>query len=253
MNDATGMPQSAVVIGGTSEIAGALLQALVRRRLRRVVLAGRDEQALAKVAAHLQAAGAEQATVMAFDVTEVAGHAAFAREAARALGQVDMVLVAAGILGEQSESETDPEAAARVLTTNQTGPAAAMVAFAAMLRRQGHGRIVVLSSVAGIRVRRANFVYGASKAGLDGFAQGLSDSLAGSGVSVTIVRPGFVRTRMTAGMDPAPLATTAEAVAADIVRALERGSPIVWSPPAMRWIFAVLRVLPRSLWRRIPG
>jgi decaprenylphospho-beta-D-erythro-pentofuranosid-2-ulose 2-reductase len=253
MNDALGMPQTAVVLGGGSEIARATCGALVSRRLRRIVLAGRNQETLAAAAAELRALGAEQVDIVPFDVTDVARHASLAADVAERLGQVDLVLVAAGVLGDQAVDETDPESTAGVLSANFSGPAAAMVAFAGVLRRQGHGRLVVLSSVAGVRVRRANFVYGSSKAGLDGFAQGLADSLVGSGASVVIVRPGWVRTRMTAGRRPGPMATTAEAVAADIVAGLERNRAVVWSPAVLGVIFSVLRCAPRAIWRRLPG
>lgn len=252
MNDALGMPQTAVVIGGSSEIARALLRALVPRRLQRVVLAGRDQVALEEAAKELEALGADTECVT-LDVTEVAGHHGFAADAASRLGQVDLVLVAAGVLGDQEADSTDPVATAGVFEANTTGPVAAMTAFAEVLRRQGQGRIVVLSSVAGVRVRRANYVYGASKAGLDGFAQGLSDALEGTGVGVTIVRPGWVATRMTAGREPAPFATTPDAVAADVVAGLRRGAAVVWSPPLLKLVFAVMRLLPGALWRRMPG
>jgi len=172
MNDGTGMPQTAVVIGGTSDIGRSILKALVARRLRRVVLAGRDDKGLQSVADELLALGATSVETVFCDVTDTAAHNALARQAAEQLGQIDLVLVTAATLGDQGRDENDPAAAARVLDTNFTGPAAALLAFAAVLRAQGHGRIVVLSSVAGVRVRRANFVYGSSKAGLDGFAGG---------------------------------------------------------------------------------
>jgi decaprenylphospho-beta-D-erythro-pentofuranosid-2-ulose 2-reductase len=121
------------------------------------------------------------------------------------------------------------------------------------LRRQGHGVLVVLSSVAGERVRAANFVYGATKAGLDAFAQGLGDSLAGSGARVLVVRPGFVRTKMTTGLAEAPFTTGPDAVADATIAGLRRGAHTVWSPPALRWVFMVLRHVPRPLWRRMPG
>jgi decaprenylphospho-beta-D-erythro-pentofuranosid-2-ulose 2-reductase len=252
MNDAMGMPQTAVVVGGTSEIARAVLRGLVPRRLARVVLAGRDGEALAAVAKELGALGAE-AMVAVMDVTDVEDHSAFAEEAADRLGQIDLVLVAAGILGDQETDSADPVAAHRVLETNLSGPAGVLTAFANVLERQGHGRIVVLSSVAGVRVRPANYVYGASKAGLDGFALGMAGALAGTGVSVMVVRPGWVATRMTAGRAPAPFATTADAVAADVVKGLERGAEVVWSPPVLRAVFAAMRVVPEALWRRLPG
>ena len=137
--------------------------------------------------------------------------------------------------------------------TNSTGPAAVLAAFAVVLRQQGHGRIIVLSSVAGVRVRRANYLYGASKAGLDAFAQGLAEALRDSGASLMIVRPGWVATRMTHGRDPAPFATTPEAVAEDVITGMERSSAVVWSPGSLRPVFAVLRLLPGALWRRLPG
>jgi decaprenylphospho-beta-D-erythro-pentofuranosid-2-ulose 2-reductase len=253
MNDAMGMPQTAVVVGGTSDIARAVLRALVARRLRRIVLVGRDEIGLAAAVKELQALGTLEVETMTLDVTDVSEVAVVARAAATRLGQVDLVLVAAGVLGDQESDEDDPEAVARVLTTNTTGPAAVMTAFATLLKNQGHGRIVVLSSVAGMRVRRSNYVYGASKAGLDGFAQGMAEALRSSGASLMIVRPGWVATRMTAGRDPAPFATTPEAVAADVVAGIERSASVVFSPAPLRLVFGVLRLLPAALWRRVPG
>ena len=252
MNDALGMPQTAVVLGGTSEIARAVLRALVARRLSRVVLGGRDEASLQVAAKELEALGAE-VHVAAFDVTAVSGHEAFAADCATRLGQIDVVLVAAGVLGDQEADAADPRRTAALLETNCTGPAAAMAAFAEVMKRQGHGRIVVMSSVAGVRVRKANYVYGASKAGLDAYAQGMSDALEGTGVGVMIVRPGWVATRMTEGREPAPFATTPDAVAADVLAGLERGSAVVWSPAVLRVVFGVMRQLPAALWRRMPG
>ncbi|MHB8440231.1 MAG: SDR family NAD(P)-dependent oxidoreductase [Acidimicrobiales bacterium] len=256
MIDAMGMPQTAVVIGGTSEIAKAIVGELIQRRLRHVLLAGRDEVGLAATAKQLEAmapAGALTVTTAVFDVTDVAAHEALVSEAQKRLVHVDLVLVAAGMLGDQEADAADPARTAQVLDTNCTGPAAAMTAFSTLMRRQGQGRLVVISSVAGVRVRRANYVYGASKAGLDAFAQGLSDDLAGSGVSIVIVRPGWVATRMTEGRKPAPFATTPDAVAADVVKGLERSTPVVWSPPVLRLVFAVFQLLPGPLWRRMPG
>ncbi|MDE3085605.1 MAG: SDR family NAD(P)-dependent oxidoreductase [Acidobacteriota bacterium] len=252
MNDALGMPQSAVVIGGSSEIAAALLRALAAERLSRVVLGGRQSERLEAAAKELGALGVEVHTD-SLDVTDVGALGPFAAGAASRLGDIDLVVVAAGVLGDQDTDAADPVAAARVFETNTTGPVAALTAFAEVLRRQGHGRIVVFSSVAGVRVRRANYVYGASKAGLDGFAQGLSDALEGTGVGVTIVRPGWVATRMTAGREPAPFATTPDAVAADVVAGLRKGAAVVWSPPLLKLAFAVFRLLPGALWRRMPG
>lgn len=253
MIDAVGRPQSVLVLGGASEIAQAIVAKLVPARCRTVVLAGREGPRLSAAADAAKAAGAEVVETVPFDATEVHGHAAFVTDVFDRFGDFDVVLVAAGVLGDQRVDEHDPVAAASVLTTNFTGPAAAMLAVADRFRHQGHGRLVVLSSVAGIRARKANFVYGSSKAGLDAFAQGLGDSLAGSGARVVIVRPGFVVGRMTEGMDKAPFATTPDAVAGAVVQGIEAGVGVVYAPSLLRWVFAVMRVLPQAIWRRMPG
>lgn len=253
MIDAIGRPQSVLVLGGASEIGQAIVARLVPDRCRTVVLAGREGPRLTEAVDRAKANGAEVAEAVAFDATAVAGHGAFVEGVFDRFGDFDLVLVAAGVLGDQAQDEKDPEAAAAVINTNFTGLAAVMLAVAARLRHQGHGRLIVLSSVAGLRARRANFVYGSSKAGLDAFAQGLDDALVGSGARVMIVRPGFVVGRMTEGMSPAPLATTPEAVADAVVAGIARGAAVVYVPAALRWAFAALRVLPRALWRRLPG
>jgi decaprenylphospho-beta-D-erythro-pentofuranosid-2-ulose 2-reductase len=253
MIDAVGRPQSLLVLGGSSEIAQAIVARLVPGRCRTVVLAGREGARLDEAVARAKVAGAETAESIAFDVTDTDHHRDFADRVFDTYGDFDVVLVAAGVLGDQTVDERDPGAAARVLTTNFTGPAAAMLAVTARLRAQGHGRLVVLSSVAGERARRANFIYGSSKSGLDAFSQGLGDALVGSGVGLTIVRPGFVVGRMTEGMDPAPFATTPEAVAEAVVAGISAGAPVIYAPGVLRWVFAVMRHLPRVVWRRIPG
>ncbi len=254
MIDATGQPQSLLVLGGASEIAQAVTDRLVAGgRCRTVVLAGRPSPRLAEAARRAEQRGATSVHPVEFDAADVPHHREVVDSIFDRYGDLDVVLVAAGQLGDQESLEHDPDGTAALLTVNFVGLAAALVAVADRMRRQGHGRIVVLSSVAGDRPRRANFVYGSSKAGLDAFAQGLGDALQGSGVGVTVVRPGFVVGRMTAGRDPAPLATTPDAVADAIVGALRRGSEVVYVPPALRWVFAVMRMLPRFVWRRMPG
>jgi len=252
VNDALGMPQTAVVVGATSDIARSIVRELAARRLAKVVLTGRDEGRLDAVDEELGALGLETHTKV-LDVTDVAAHAALVEGAAHALGQVDLVVMAAGALGPDGPEPPDPTATAGLFATNCTGPAALLTAFAKLLVEQGQGRLLVLSTVAAVRVRRANYPYGASKAGLDAFAQGLSMGLEGTGASVVIVRPGWVATRLTEGRAPAPFATTPDAVARDVVAALERGTSVVWSPPVLRLVFGGLRLLPRALWRRLPG
>ena len=161
-------------------------------------------------------------------------------------GDFDLVLLAFGVLGDQEEAEHDGRAAVEIVEVNYLGAVSVAVPLAQRMREQGHGTIVVLSSVAGERARRSNFVYGSSKAGMDAFFQGLGDSLVGTGVQVMIVRPGFVHTKMTEGMDAAPLSTTPEAVADAIVHGLARGRETVWVPvdAALRDVGAAPRAAP---------
>ena len=253
MIDATGRPQSVLVLGGASEIAQAVVAGLVPGRCRTVVLAGRPSERLDAAAEAARAAGADVVETVAFDTTDPSGAAEAIDAVFDRFGDIDLVLAAAGALGDQRTLETDPVGAAGLITTNFTGLAASLLAAAGRMRSQGHGRLVVISSVAGERARRSNFIYGSTKSGLDAFAQGLGDSLFGSGVEVTIVRPGFVIGRMTEGMDPAPFSTTPVAVAEAVVKGIESGAAIVYAPPILRWVFAVMRQLPRALWRRMPG
>lgn len=250
MKDALGSVQSVLVLGGGSDIAQSIVRALVARRARRVVLAGRRPEAMAAGAAELRAAGAA-VEVVTFDAIAVDTHRQFV-ESMFAAGDLDLVIVAFGVLGDQDRDERDAAAAVEVVTANFTGAASIGVLVADRLRTQGHGTIVLLSSVAGERVRRANFVYGSAKAGVDAFYLGLGESLRGSGASVLVVRPGFVHTKMTAGLPAAPLAVTPDRVAADTLAGLAKGAELVWSPGAMRYVMSVLRHVPRSIFRRLP-
>jgi decaprenylphospho-beta-D-erythro-pentofuranosid-2-ulose 2-reductase len=245
VKDALGEVQSVLVLGGTSDIGVATARALVERRARTVVLAARSPEACAPVADGLRAAGASQVEAVGFDAEDTASHEEFVNEVFERFGDIDLALVAFGVLGE----EDDPVG---VVNVNFVGAASVMAALARRMSDQGHGTIVLLSSVAGERARRSNYMYGSSKAGVDAYAQGLGDSLAGSGVSVMVVRPGFVKTKMTEGRDPVPFSTTADAVADEIVKGLARGAHTVWAPPVLRVVMSVLRHVPRPVFRRLP-
>lgn len=239
MRDALGAVGTILVLGGTSEIGLAIARRLADARTQKVILAGRSPERMAAAGAGLPGVACET-----WDMADADGHEEFLRRVAADHGDLDVVILAAGVLG-------DDLSAAEVLRVNTLGAGAACVAAGDVLRDQGHGALIVLSSVAGERVRRSNYVYGASKAGLDGLAQGMADRLAGSGVRVLVVRPGFVKTQMTAHLDAAPLSTTADAVAERVAAALARGAHTVWAPPAMRYVMLVLRLLPRPIFRRL--
>lgn len=249
MRDAVGSVQSLLVLGGTSEIGLATARKMVQGRARRVVLAARDTERADAGAEELRRLGAE-VEVVAFDARDHGSHAA-ALDAAFRGGDVDCAVVAFGVLGDQERLATDAAAAVEAVEVNYVGAVSVCIPLAERMRRQGHGTIVVLSSVAGERARKSNFVYGSSKAGLDAFAQGLGDRLHGSGVQVMVVRPGFVRTKMTAGLDDVPLSTDPDSVADSIVAGLRRSSHTVWTPMPLRFVMSALRHLPRALFRRL--
>jgi len=251
MKDALGAVQSILLLGGTSEIGLATVRALLAQRTAKVVLAGRDAQAMGVEAERLKAEGASAVDVLSFDAIDGTSHTGLVDEVVSAVGDVDVAILAFGVLGEQTRAEHEIEHAVEIVSTNFVGAVSIAVPLIRQMREQGHGTIVVLSSVAGERARSANFVYGSSKAGLDAFFQGLGDSLVGSGVRVMVVRPGFVKGKMTAHLDPAPLATTPDAVADAIVEGLAKGSEIVWVPSTLRFVMSALRHLPRPVFRRL--
>jgi len=235
-----------LLLGGTSEIGLAILAALGLPANAEVILAGRDEQRLAAAGKELPG----RVRTVRYDATDTGGHQAFVDDIADE-GPLDLVISAAGILVPQAECERDVALAAAMIETNFTGHVSTLLAVAARMRARGRGTIVVLSSVAAVRPRKANPVYGAAKAGLDAFARGLADSLHGSGVRVLLVRPGFVTGRMTAGMRPAPLATTPEAVGTATAAALRGGKATVWVPASLAGLAIAIRLVPHPAWRRV--
>ena len=235
-----------LLLGGTSEIGLAILSALNLAPGTEVILAGRDAQ-------RLEAAGKtlnRPVTVVRYDAMDTGGHQAFADQIC-AVGVPDLVIAATGVLISEEDAESDVRRAAAMIETNFTGHVTVLLAFGKRMRRHGCGTIVVLSSVAAIRPRKFNAVYGAAKAGLDAFARGFADELHGSGVRVLLVRPGFVIGRMTEGMTAAPLATTPEAVGAAVASALRGKKSTVWVPAPLAGLATVLRLVPRPIWRKI--
>lgn len=250
MIDAVGSPQSVLLLGGTSEIALAVAEHYAAARPLRIVLAARPSRRRDEAAAKLGTTFATVSTVD-FEAKDVASHPAVL-DKIFADGDIDLTIVAFGLLGDAEEVWQNHEKAVELAQVNYTGAVSVGVALAERLRRQGHGAIVALSSVAGERVRRANFVYGSTKAGLDGFYLGLGEALRPYGINVTVVRPGFVHTRMTAGLKSAPLSLTPQQVADVIVAAVRKRKELVWAPAPLRVLMSVLRHIPRPIFRRLP-
>lgn len=253
MRNALGAVQSLLVLGGGSDIGAAVAERLVRDGCGAVVLAGRHPEAMEPVADKLRAAGAKVA-ITHWDALDTGSHGDAIKAAWEVAPEgldIDCVLLAAGVLGEQSQFEESPETAADALTANYTGAVTSLLHVAKRLREQGHGTIIVLSSVAGERARKSNYVYGSSKAGLDSFCQGLADALVGSGVRMLIVRPGQVATSMTAHKEAVPLSTTTDKVADAVASGLASGKEIVWVPGTFRYLMMAFRHLPRPIWRKV--
>jgi decaprenylphospho-beta-D-erythro-pentofuranosid-2-ulose 2-reductase len=248
--DAVGNPQSLLLLGGTSEIGLAIASSYAAKRPLRVILAGRPSPRLDAAAASLKEQGATVST-LPFDAVDFASHQDVIAQAF-ADGDVDVTVVAFGLLGDQEKAWQDHATGVELAQVNYTAPVSVGIALASRLREQGHGKVIALSSVAGERVRRSNFVYGSTKAGMDGFYLGLGEALRGDGVSVTVVRPGFVHTKMTEGMKPAPLSVQPEDVAAVVVDAVGKRKELVWAPAPMRVLMSVLRHIPRAIFRRLP-
>jgi decaprenylphospho-beta-D-erythro-pentofuranosid-2-ulose 2-reductase len=248
--DAVGNPQSLLLLGGTSDIALAIAEKYLAERPMKVVLAARPSERRKLAAERLRTAGAEVSEVD-FDATDTSSHPAVIDQAF-AGGDIDVTVVAFGLLGDAERAWQDHATAVELATVNYTAAVSVGVALAKQLKKQAHGAIIALSSVAGERVRRSNFVYGSTKAGFDGFYLGLGEALRPHGVQVSVVRPGQVKTKMTAGMGKAPLEQTAEQVAAIAVDAARTGKDLVWAPAQFRLVMSVLRHVPRAIFRKLP-
>jgi short-subunit dehydrogenase len=238
-----------LILGGRSEIGVQLARLLAPGAT--VVLAARNADRLDEQVATLRAAGAAAVHTREFDADDIASHGPLIASIIDDYGPIGTAVLAFGILGDQARAEVDAAHAAAVVHTDYVAQVSMLTHLAAAMRAAGRGSLVVFSSVAGVRVRRANYVYGSAKAGLDGFASGLADALHGTGVRLLIARPGFVIGRMTEGMTPAPMSSTPEQVAAATARALAKGQRVVWIPWALR-AWPAVRLLPQFVWRRMP-
>jgi decaprenylphospho-beta-D-erythro-pentofuranosid-2-ulose 2-reductase len=250
--DAVGNPQTILLLGGTSEIGLAICERYLQNAHARILLAclpddrGRDD-----AVAQMKAAGARSVELIDFDALHTASHPAVIQEAF-SNGDVDVAIVAFGLLGDAEELWQNQRKAVQIAEINYTAAISVGVLLGEKMRAQGFGQIIAMSSAAGERVRRSNFVYGSTKAGLDGFYLGLSEALREHGVRVLVIRPGQVRTRMSAHLKEAPLTVDKEYVADLAVTAAAKGKELVWAPTTFRYVMMLLRHIPRPIFRKLP-
>ena len=253
MKNGVGVAQNIVLFGGTSEIGQSILRRIVKPGVSRLVLVSRDIDAASRVSQDLVDRHPElDVHHVRYEASDAASMEHVVAEVADSIGDIDIAVVAQGLLNENVDYYVSPSALIDVVNVNMTGEMVLLYALASRMRTQGYGKIVVLSSVAGERVRRGNPVYGATKAGVDGFALALDHELAGSGASVLVVRPGFVTTKMTTGMKKAPFSTNPEVVAQIVEKGISSDKKIVWAPAPLHWMFLILKNLPIAIWRRLP-
>lgn len=245
------LPASLLVLGGTSDIAEETVRHLSTRGLRKVVLAGRSLDRLGVTQARLRHTGLETVALAEFDANETQSHEADLNALADEHGPFDAVLVAFGALGNPFTIDEDAHDAAQLVNTNFSGAVSASMVASRLLINGGGGTLIIISSIAAVRPRVGNLIYGSAKAGLDAFAGAMSDALKKTNVDVLVVRPGFVHTAMTEGLEAAPFATTPDKVAVDIVSGLESGAGVVWSPAILKVVAPVLKNMPGKLWRRM--
>jgi decaprenylphospho-beta-D-erythro-pentofuranosid-2-ulose 2-reductase len=252
MENAFGQPQTLVVLGGTSDIARGLTKRLAAARAHTIVLAARSRALLDEASEEATAHGAANVDTVVFDANDVADAQRVVTECFEKVdGPVDLVVMALGLMGDQFEKEDDAALAAEIANVNFAWPVAALAETRRRLVAQGSGRILVISSVAAVRVRRNLYLYGGAKAGLDRLCQGMADSLEGTGVRLQLLRPGVVRTRMAEGLPNVPFTTDVDEVVTNILKGLANGDAVIWSPPILRYIFLVLEHLPKALWRKV--
>lgn len=253
MKNGVGVAQNIVLFGGTSEIGQAILKRVVKPGVANLVLVSRDIDAAAEVSQSLMYEFPDlEVHHVRYNASDAESIVHVVNEVTDAIGDIDVAILAQGLLNEGRDYYADPAGLVEMAGVNFTGKMVLMYSLASRMRTQGYGKIVLLSSVAGERVRKGNPAYGATKAGIDGFALALDHELEGTGASVLVVRPGFVTTKMTAGMSKAPFSTDADSVAKIVEKGISSNSKVVWAPGILQWMFLVLKNLPIAIWRRLP-
>ena len=237
---------------GATKGMGRALARLLAERGDRLFLLGRNPSDLEKSARDLEARGAPPTVgTAACDLEKPEGFAAALTAAEGALGRLDAVIVTAGLFGTQEALEADPELARKLLTVDFANTVAFCEEARKRLLAGGGGTLCVFGSVAGERGRKPVVLYGAAKAGLAHYLEGLDHKFRGQGLRTVSVKPGFVRTSMTEGLEAPPFAGEPVAVARVVLRAIDRGQPVVYAPPVWGLIMAVIRLLPRFVMRRL--
>lgn len=250
MIDATGNPQTILLLGGTSDIGLAIVKEYLAKQTLRVILAARPSQRRDEAATSLRKAGAT-VDVLDFDATAFDTHPAVIDQAWQ-LADVDLAIVAFGLLGDAEQAWQDHATAVALAQVNYTGGVSVGVLLGQKMKEQGYGQIIALSSVAGEIVRRSNFVYGSTKAGFDGFYRLLGEALEPFGPKVLVVRPGQVKTKMLAQAKESPGAIAPEVLARTVVDAARDGRELIWAPAFFRPMMWVLKHVPRPIFRRLP-
>jgi decaprenylphospho-beta-D-erythro-pentofuranosid-2-ulose 2-reductase len=244
------LPRKIAVFGATSAIAQAWMRLLAPGGVSFFIVA-RNTTHLKAVAQDLVTRGADSVYMETSDLDQTAAHPAMLERAVTSLGGLDCALIAHGTLGDQPASEADYATAAASFQTNFLSAVSLVTWLANYFAAQYRGTIAVISSVAGDRGRKSNYVYGSAKAGLNAFLDGVRNRVDREGVQVLTIRPGFVATPMTAHLPQGPLFVTPDQVARDILKAIESRRDVLYTPWFWRWIMALIRVIPEWKFKRM--
>ena len=237
---------------GATKGMGRALARLMAERGDTICLLGRNSADLERSAADLVVRGAaDPVRGVVCDLEQPEAFTSVIDAAREALGGLDAVVVTAGLFATQEELEADPVLAERLVRINFSNTVMFCEAAKKALLEEGGGTLCVFSSVAGERGRKPVIIYGAAKAGLTHYLEGLDHKHHADGLRVVTVKPGFVKTSMTAGLEPPPFAGEPDAVAQRVLGAIDRGAPVIYAPAPWRLIMAVIRALPRAIMRRI--
>lgn len=239
-----------IIIGVTSAIGEKIARRLAMLN-GRLYLTARDSKRLESIATDLRVRGAEHVQTEHLDLIAADALDGLVTRAAAALGGLDSLILAAGMLPDQAEVDRYANRLRLALEINATSAMVLLNEAAAFFEQQGHGQIVAIGSVAGDRGRATNYAYGAAKGALEIFMSGLRQRLYKTGVQVLLVKPGFVDTPMTANFKKGPLWASPERVARDIVRAMEKGKAVIYTPWYWRWIMLFVRLIPEFLFVRL--